>query len=155
MPAEYPISKGVRRIMETTDGNIAKAIIRRNNEEVQGRGNFVVFDELFADDFIDRTPQVGWGSDKEAVRGLYTAIRVAFPDFWPEIHRQWVDGDVVITHKTYHGTHQGEFLGIPATGRKVSFDCVDAMRVSGSKIVEHWGAANLLSVLAQLDALPH
>jgi hypothetical protein len=57
--------------METTDGNTAKAIIRRNNEEVQGRGDFDVFDELFADDFIDRTPQVGWGSDKAAVRGLY------------------------------------------------------------------------------------
>jgi steroid delta-isomerase-like uncharacterized protein len=140
--------------METTDGNTAKAIIRRNNEEVQGRGDFDVFDELFADDFIDRTPQVGWGSDKAAVRGLYGAIREAFPDFWPEIHRQWLDDDVVVTYKTYHGTHRGEFLGIKGTGKKVSFDCVDAMRVRNGKIVEHWGAANLLSVLAQLDALP-
>jgi steroid delta-isomerase-like uncharacterized protein len=140
--------------MEATDRNTAIAIIRRNNEEVQGRGDFDVFDDLFADDFIDRTPQVGWGSDKAAVRGLYESIREAFPDFWPEIHQQWVDGDVVTTWKTYHGTHYGEFLGIKATGKKVSFDCVDAMRVRNGKIVEHWGAANLLAVLAQLDALP-
>jgi steroid delta-isomerase-like uncharacterized protein len=140
--------------MDTTAGDRAKAIIRRNNEEVQGNGDFEVFDELFADDFIDRTPQVGWGSDKAAVRGLYQAIRKAFPDFWPEIHYQWVDGDVVTTRKTYHGTHGGEFFGVAATGRRVSFDCVDVMRVRNGKIVEHWGAANLLSVLAQLDALP-
>jgi predicted ester cyclase len=60
----------------------------------------------------------------------------------------------VVTYKTYHGTHRGEFLGIKGTGKKVSFDCVDAMRVRNGKIVEHWGAANLLAVLAQLDALP-
>jgi steroid delta-isomerase-like uncharacterized protein len=142
------------KIMETIDGNTAKAIIRRNNEEVQGGGDFDVFDELFSDDFIDRTPQVGWGSDKTAVRAMYQAMREAFPDFWPEIHHLWIDGDMVTTSKTYHGTHRGEFLGIKATGKKVSFDCVDAMRVRNGKIVEHWGAANLLSVLAQLDALP-
>lgn len=140
--------------MVSTDSNAAKAIVRRNNEEVQGRGDFDVFDELFADDFIDRTPQVGWGTDKAAVRGLYTSIRESFPDFWPEIHHQWIDGDVVITSKTYHGTHRGDFLGIKATGKKISFDSVDAMRVRDGKIVEHWGAGNLLSVLAQLGALP-
>jgi steroid delta-isomerase-like uncharacterized protein len=140
--------------MASTDGNAAKAIVRRNNEEVQGRGDFDVFDQLFADDFIDRTPQVGWGTDKAAVRGLYSAIRESFPDFRPEIHHQWIDGDVVITSKTYHGSHRGDFMGVKATGKKVSFDCVDAMRVRDGKIVEHWGAANLLSVLAQLDALP-
>jgi steroid delta-isomerase-like uncharacterized protein len=140
--------------MVSTDGNAAKVIVRRNNEEVQGRGDFAVFDELFADDFVDRTPQVGWGTNKAAVRGLYMAIRESFPDFWPEIHHQWIDGDVVITSKTYHGTHRGNFLGIEATGKTVSFDCVDAMRVRDGKLVEHWGAANLIAVLAQLDALP-
>jgi steroid delta-isomerase-like uncharacterized protein len=140
--------------MRAMDNSSAKAVIRRNNEEVQGRGDFDLFEQLFADDFVDRTPQTGWGSDKAAVRGLYIAIRESFPDFWPEIHHQWIDGDVVTTSKTYHGTHRGDFLGIKATGKKISFDCVDAMRVRDGKIVEHWGAANLLSVLAQLDALP-
>ena len=140
--------------MPNPTSEAAKTVVRRNSEEVQGRGDFALFDQLFADDFIDHTPQVGWGADKAAVRGLYGALRETFPDFWPEIHHQWIDGDVVITSKTYHGTHSGDFFGIKASGRKVSFDSVDAMRVRDGKIVEHWGAANLLSVLVQLGALP-
>ena len=55
-----------------TSPEAAKAIVRRNTEEVQGRGNFDVFDELFADDFIDHTPQPGTTPDKAGVRKLYT-----------------------------------------------------------------------------------
>ncbi|MDX6709798.1 MAG: hypothetical protein QOH96_814, partial [Blastocatellia bacterium] len=49
----------------------AKAVVRRNTEEVQGRGNFEVFEELFADDFVDRTPQPNTTPDKDGVRRLY------------------------------------------------------------------------------------
>ncbi|HKF01486.1 MAG TPA: ester cyclase, partial [Candidatus Sulfotelmatobacter sp.] len=84
----------------------AKAIVRRNTEEVQGRGNFEVFEELFADDFIDHTPQPGTTSDKAGVRKLYTYLRIAFPDFHAEIHWQLAAGDRVTTYKTYYGTHQ-------------------------------------------------
>ena len=66
---------------------------------------------------------------------------------------QRADGDVVTTYKTYHGTHRGDFLGVPGTGRRVSFDTVDAMRVRDGKIVEHWGVANLYSVMQQLGVI--
>ncbi|MCP9272066.1 ester cyclase [Mycolicibacterium arenosum] len=130
----------------------AMAVVRRNTEKVQGEGDFALFEELFADDFIDHTPQPGTTADKDGVRVLYHRLREAFPDFWPEIHWQTVDVDVVTTYKTYHGTHRGEFLGIAATGRTVRFDTVDAMRVHDGRIVEHWGVANLYGVLGQLGA---
>jgi predicted ester cyclase len=107
----------------------AKDVVRRNTEEVQGRGNWALFNELFADDFFDHTPQPGGARDKAGVLALYKRLREAFPDFTPEIHWQRVDGDVVTTFKTYHGTHRGNFLGIAGTGTKVSFETVDAMRV--------------------------
>jgi predicted ester cyclase len=84
---------------------------------------------------------------------LYKRLREAFPDFTPEIHWQRVEGDVVTTFKTYHGTHRGNFLGIAGTGIKVSFEAVDAMRVVDGKITEHWGVANLYSVMQQLSAI--
>jgi SnoaL-like polyketide cyclase len=90
----------------------AKDVVRRNTEEVQGRGNWALFNELFADDFFDHTPQPGGTGDKTGVLALYKRLREAFPDFTPEIHWQRVDGDVVTTFKTYHGTHRGNFLGI-------------------------------------------
>jgi steroid delta-isomerase-like uncharacterized protein len=131
----------------------AKAVVRRNTEEVQGGGNFELFDELFADDFRDHTPQPGRTPDKAGARQLYEVLRAAFPDFHADIHWQAADGNLVTTYKTYHGTHEGEFFGIAPTGRKIQFETVDAMRVVDGKITEHWGVANLFSLMEQLGAL--
>jgi len=135
-------------------GEAAKAVIRRNTDEVQGQGNWVLFDELFSDAFLDHTPQPNFTADKAGALGLYKKLREAFPDFHAVIHWQRADGDVVTTYKTYHGTHRGDFLGVAATGKAIQFETVDAMRVQDGKITEHWGVANLYSVLQQLNALP-
>jgi len=131
----------------------AKAVVRRNTEEVQGGGNFELFDELFADEFLDHTPQPGRTPDKAGARQLYEVLRAAFPDFHADIHWQAADGNLVTTYKTYHGTHEGEFFGIAPTGRKIQFETVDAMRVVAGKITEHWGVANLFSLMQQLGAV--
>ena len=137
-----------------TSGEAAKAVVRRNTEEVQGGGNYELFDELFSDAFLDHTPQPNCTPDKAGALGLYKSLRAAFPDFHADIHWQRVDGDVVTTFKTYHGTHQGAMFGIAPTGRKIHFETVDAMRVQNGKITEHWGVANLFSLLQQLGAWP-
>ncbi len=137
-----------------SEAEAAKAVVRRNTEQVQGQGDFAVFEELFADDFVDHTPQPGTTPDKSGVRLLYNRLREAFPDFRPEIHWQTVDGDIVTTFKVYHGTHRGDFLGVAPTGQAIQFETVDAMRVRNGKITDHWGVANLYSVLQQLGQLP-
>ena len=129
---------------------VVKAVVRRNTEEVQGKGDFQVFDELFAEDFVDHTTQPGTTPDKEGVRKLYTYMREAFPDFHAKIHWQLADGDRVTTYKTYHGTHRGTFLGVPPTGRAIQFETVDVMRVQNGKITDHWGVGNLLSLMQQI-----
>jgi steroid delta-isomerase-like uncharacterized protein len=138
----------------TTTGEAAKAVVRRNTEEVQGKGNFAVFEELFAQDFVDHTPQPGRTADRDGARQLYQALRSAFPDFHAVIHWQATDGDLVTTFKTYHGTHKGDFFGIAPTGRSIQFETVDAMRVRNGQITDHWGVANLFSLMEQLGALP-
>jgi predicted ester cyclase len=131
------------------------AVVRRNTEEVQGRGNFEVFEELFAPDFVDHTPQPGgFTPDRDGARNLYRTLRAAFPDFHAEIHWQISDGDRVTTYKTYHGTHEGTFWGLAPTGRKIHFETVDVMRVRNGKITDHWGVANLLSLAQQLGFAP-
>ena len=133
-----------------TASDAAKAVVRRNNEEVQSKGNFAVFEELFADDFVDHTTQPGTTPDKAGVRKLYKYMREAFPDFRSEIHWQLTDGDRVTTYKTYYGTHDGPFLGIAPTHRKIHFESVDVMRVQNGKITDHWGVGNLLSLMRQI-----
>ena len=78
-----------------TSSDAAKAVVHRNTEEVQSRGNFNIFEELFADDFVDHTPQPNTTPDKPGVRRLYHALRTAFPDFHAEIHWQVADGELV------------------------------------------------------------
>ena len=77
----------------STVGDAAIAIVRRNTEEVQGKGNWDLYEELFADDFVDHTPQPGTTPDQDGVRVLYKRLRAAFPDFTPEIHWQVAVGD--------------------------------------------------------------
>jgi hypothetical protein len=79
-----------------TSPEAAKAVVRRNTEEVQGKGRFDVFEELFADDFVDHRPQPNMTSDKAGVRKLYRYIRDAFPDFScedPLATCEWRPGD--------------------------------------------------------------
>src|SRR5215831_20241342 len=139
-----------KKMSNVSSSEAAKAVVRRNTEEIQGAGRFEVFDELFADDFTDHTPQPNTTPDKAGVRKLYTYIRAAFPDFHAEIHWQLADGDRVTTYKTYHGTHEGPFLGVAPTHRKIHFETVDVMRVQNGKITDHWGVGNLLSLMQQI-----
>jgi len=136
-----------------TSSDAPKAVVRRNTEEVQSLWNFDVFEELFADDFVDHTPQPNTTPDKKGVRDLYHRLRAAFPDFHADIHWQAADGEMVTTYKTYHGTHLGMFLGVAPTGRKIQFETVDVMRVRNGKITDHWGVANLFSLMQQLGAI--
>jgi hypothetical protein len=99
-----PITKN-EDTKKTMSSDAGIAVVRRNTEEVQSRGNFEVFEELFAADFVDHTPQPGgFTPDRDGARNLYRALRAAFPDFHAEIHWQISDGDRVTTYKTYHGT---------------------------------------------------
>jgi predicted ester cyclase len=139
---------------DMTKGETAKAVVRRNTEEVQGKGNYEIFEQLFAQNFVDHTPQPGRTADRDGARKLYQVLRAAFPDFHAVIHWQAVDGDLVTTFKTYYGTHKGEFFGIAPTGKSIQFETVDAMRVQNGQITDHWGVANLFSLMAQLGALP-
>lgn len=136
--------------MKDSASDAAKAVVRRNTEEVQGGGDWQLFDALFAKDFVDHTPQPGVSPDKDGVRILYKALRAAFPDLHAKIHWQSVEGELVTTYKVYSGTHEGPFLGIAPTGRKVRFEAVDAMRVRNGRITDHWGVGNLYSLVQQL-----
>lgn len=109
----------------SAEGGIA--VVRRNTEEVQSRGDFDVFKELFAADFVDHTPQPGgFTTDRAGARNLYRALRAVFPDFHAAIHWQISNGDRVTTYKTYHGTHKETFSGLAPIGRKIQ--CVESQQ---------------------------
>jgi predicted ester cyclase len=69
------------------------------------------------------------------------------------IHDQIAEGDKVVTRKVFHGTHRGELMGIPPTGREVQIEVIDIVRVEGGQIVEHWNVVDRRGLLQQLGAL--
>ena len=91
---------------------------------------------------------------KEGTKGFFTVLFAAFPDVRFTIRQQLAEGDKVMTHKTFQGTHQGPFMGIPATGKQVAFDVIDIFTVANGKLTEHWAVADLLSLMQHLGAVP-
>lgn len=129
-----------------------KAVVRRLIEGVQRDGDFALFEQLFAPDYVDRTPFSDVPPNRDGTRAIYQGFRRAFPDWRAVIHTQIAEGDLVTTHKTYLGTHRGEFLGIAPTGRETRFEVIDIMRVRDGRITDHWGVGDAAGLLRQLNA---
>jgi len=66
------------------------------------------------------------------------------------LHDQIAEGDKVVTRKTISGTHQGVFLGVPPTGRRITIRVTDIVRIKNGQYVEHWGNADLHGAIAQM-----
>jgi len=136
----------------TTDANKAK--IRRFLEEGINQKNLAVLPEIFDAD-------LAWhGGAFGEVRGLETFLQVvgpffmAFPDLTVTVRDLFAEGDKVMAHFGWEGTHQGDFLGVPATGRRGSATGFGVYRFAGGKVVEEWWAEDLLGVLQQVGGLP-
>ncbi len=131
-----------------------KSIVRRVVEEAQSRGDMSVVDELFSQDFVDHNALPGLPPTREGVKLIFTMFRDAFPDLCATIHTQIAEGDKVMTHKTLSGTHQGDFLGIPPTGRQVDIAVIDILRLADGRITDHWNIVDQIGLLQQLGATP-
>jgi steroid delta-isomerase-like uncharacterized protein len=130
-----------------------KAIVRRLVEGWQAGHQPDVAREILADDFVDRTGPVEHGA-KEAGIGWFSYMWKAFPDFSVSIKLQIAEGDMVATLKTFSGTHEGEFMGVPPTGKHVAFDVFDMLRVRDGQVVEHWNVEDLSGLMKQLTEPP-
>ena len=131
-----------------------KALVRRIVDEAQSGHNLDVVDELLAADFVDHSVPPGLPPSREGVKMQFAMFFSAFPDLRVVIHDQVAEGDRVVTRKTFHGTHQGDLMGIPATGRSVAFDVIDILRVQNGKITDHWNVVDQLGLMHQIGAIP-
>ena len=112
-------------------------------------GNFRVVDELAHPDYVYRNP-----TDElrgaEAIKGLFAAYRAAFPDFHVRVDDRVATGDRMVQAFTITGTHEGEFMGISPTRRKIRVHGIVMSRFEDGKIVEEWEVIDQLAFLQQL-----
>jgi steroid delta-isomerase-like uncharacterized protein len=127
-----------------------KALVRRFVEEVQSQGRLEVLDALVAPTVVNHTAPPGVPPDREGIRQLSALFRAAFPDGRMTVEDMIAEGDRVATRKTFRGTHQGAFMGLPPTGKPVEIGLIDIVRVAADRIVEHWNAVDNLGLLQQL-----
>jgi steroid delta-isomerase-like uncharacterized protein len=127
----------------------------RKTYELINAGDIAGFGDLLADDFVERQGGSGVPPTKEGTMEWFHAIRAAFPDFVMTVEDLIADGDKTVARVAVTGTHQGEFLSMPPTGRRAEIQLIDIMRFdSAGLVIEHWGVADMLSLLQQLGIVP-
>ena len=131
-----------------------KALVRRFVDEVQSGGNIDLIDEICSPEFVNHSPPPGIPADCEGIKILTAMFRGAFPDSYFTVEDMVAEGDKVATRKTFHGTHEGEFMGMPPSGRAVSMGLIDIVRIYDGRVVEHWAMGDSLGLMQQLGVIP-
>ena len=135
--------------MSTEDN---KAHVRRGFEAVNQK-NLAVFDELLTPDVVFHSASTTM-QGLEAYKQFLSMYMTAFPDLHFTIEDMIAEGDTVVARFTTHGTHQGNFMGIPPTGKQVSGTGMFIDRIVNGKGVEQWFHTDDLGLLQQLGVIP-
>jgi steroid delta-isomerase-like uncharacterized protein len=117
-------------------------------QAIQAEGRLDRLDEYVHPAIVDHARPEGI----ESVRAVLGMIRGAFPDHDAQVLHMVGEGPLVATHKTFTGTHLGEFLGVPPTGRRATIRVMDVVRYEDGLIAEHWSVVDVAGLMAQLGA---
>lgn len=120
-------------------------------------GDVDEFGTLLADDFVEHEelPMPGVSQSKDGVLEFFRMHRAAFPDMRMIPEDVLVDGDKVVARVRMTGTHQGEFMGMPPTGKGVDTQLIDIIRFGDDGLAhEHWGVMDAMTMMEQLGAIP-
>jgi steroid delta-isomerase-like uncharacterized protein len=130
------------------------AVVRRFIEEVLNGGDIDGAGRFVWEDVVEQEPFPGQGPGLPGLQDVLRGMRAAFPDIHWSVEEQLTDGDRVLTRFVWAGTHRGPFLGVPATGRRVSVWGMVIDRLVDGRIKETRILMDALGLMAQLGALP-
>jgi steroid delta-isomerase-like uncharacterized protein len=123
--------------------------------ELINAGDIDGFGDLVAEDFVEHEETPGLEPSKKGVKQFFNMYRAAFPDLRMEPEDVLVSGDKVVARTRGTGTHQGEFMGMPATGKSFDVQLIDIIRFGDDGLAhEHWGVFDALAMMQQLGAIP-
>ena len=131
------------------------AATMRRAYDLINAGDIDGFGDLLADDFVEHEDTPGLEPTKEGVKTFFRMYKAAFPDLRFDPQDVLVSGDKVVTRARATGTHQGEFMGIPPTGRRMDVELVDIVRFGDDGLGhEHWGVFDAMKMMQQLGVVP-
>ena len=129
-----------------------KNIVRRY-QEVYNSNHLDELAEVMAFDVLTPKIMPGIPTGMEGAKAAHRIMLAGFPDYQTTIDDLFAEGDKVAARITMSGTNTGSFMGIPPTGKYVSFTGIYIARLANGKIVEHWGEEDGVSLLQQLGVL--
>lgn len=88
------------------------------------------------------------------MRFFVETLRAAFPDLTAEVDITLEDGGLAAGRAVIKGTHEGELMGVPASGKSVEIESMDIIRVEDGKVAEHWGVTDTMALMRQVGAIP-
>jgi predicted ester cyclase len=109
-------------------------------------------ERLIAEDIVDHNAVPGQGSGREGIVYWMTMMHDVFADLTGIVEDTVVEGDKIAARVTWHGTHQGDFVGVLGTGTQVAMQSVQILRFTDGMASEWWGTADVFGVLGQLGA---
>jgi steroid delta-isomerase-like uncharacterized protein len=117
-------------------------------------GDIDAFGDLIADDFVDHEELPGLPGNKEGVKDFFRMQIAAFPDLRVIVEDVIADGAKVVARARFTGTHKGELMGIPPTGKSVDVPLIDIMRFDDAGLMsEHWGVFDVMAMMQQLGVV--
>jgi steroid delta-isomerase-like uncharacterized protein len=131
-----------------------RALAQRFYAEIWNKGNLDAVADLLSGDFVDHAAPPGFPPGQEGAKQVFMMYRGAFPDFHLSVEDVIAEGDKVVARWVTQGTHQGELMGIPPTGKRVTVTGIDEFRIAGGKIAEHWAEFDMLGLMQQLGVAP-
>ena len=131
-----------------------KALVHRFYQEVFNQKNLVAIGDFLDQQIIEHDLPPGLPGGIDGSRQFIGMYLAAFPDLHLTAEDLIAEGDKVTARFTLRGTHTGEFMGLPPTGRKVTMTGIQIVRTADSKIAENWINADTLGLLQQLGVIP-
>jgi steroid delta-isomerase-like uncharacterized protein len=129
-----------------------KAFIQAYTEDFWNKHNIAAFEKYYTTDFIMHF--ANGDQNSEQYKGLCQAYFTAFPDLHITTDDLVAEGDKVTKVWTANSTHNGEFMGIPATGKRIVVKGIEVFRIADGKIVEVWASMDNLGMMQQLGVIP-
>jgi len=130
-----------------------KALVRRLFDDVLNAGKLGLLDTLIGAAYVDHNPAPGQAVGAAGVKAKVAALREAFPDLRFTLEELVGEDEIVAARYHWRGTHRGQFLGVPPTGKTILVRGMDFYRLRENRIVEHWDNVDELGMLTQLGDL--
>lgn len=128
-----------------------KSVVRKFYE-ILSSGDVDAADEVVAANYVNHNAIAGQTLGLEGFKQSVRSLRTAFPDLQISIEDQVAEGDKVASRYTVSGTHKGEFLGVAATGKKITWSALVLQRVADGKVQESWLQWDRVSIMEQLGS---